>query len=69
MKRQQPHTHACADCDEQAICAGAWEPNTDGHPDAICDEYHIHGRSPLCEDCAERRQQAIRDEAWAEGRQ
>ncbi len=66
----KPHTHPCCDChDGVALCDGEWERNDDGFPEVICSHYHRSNGATAdvrCEDCDERQQQTIRDEARVE---
>lgn len=66
MKRQHPHSHPCGDCSTPTECPDGFEFNYDGSPEAWCPSFHGRGWSPVCQDCGESRQQAIRDEARVE---
>jgi len=59
--RQQPHSHPCEQCGAPVPCAGKWERNDDGWPEAICEDYHLpHGEiwQVRCEDCEAKQERA-----------
>lgn len=58
------HTHTCVDCQVMFLCDSTMVPDHDGS-EPHC-EMEWRGGPLLCVDCAEDRQQAIRDEAKAE---
>lgn len=57
--RVRPHHHPCRDCKAPTECAGEWESNPDGFPEAICREYHEPGGTTnydfVCDACHEKR--------------
>lgn len=62
---RKPHTHHCADCEQDVACPGTFDPAYEW-PSAVCDYYDGGRVTFLCDDCLEARQQAIRDEARAD---
>jgi hypothetical protein len=49
------HSHPCARCKRPFACGGDWLRNHDGHPEAVCEFFHVSGEThPIfreCEDC------------------
>lgn len=56
--RTPPHDHPCQACGTDTECAGVYEQNYDGWPEAICPDFHLSfGRLNadfLCPDCADK---------------
>jgi hypothetical protein len=53
--RSKTHTHPCENsprCPNTFACSGQWEPNHDGWPEAICDNYHMPNGSIDAVTCA-----------------
>jgi len=55
MPRVAPHHHPCQRCGVKTECGGTWVENYDGHPEVLCDEFHLPGGEMsdvfVCDSC------------------